>query len=179
MHDSGAGQMLESGAKVQQRVLQRSIGITGTGMHDETGRLVYHDNRLVGVDDVESDGLRLWRHFDFEHGVDDDRIINVDRVAGSASVPVDPHLARCDPCLEPAARILGQQASQCLIQAQTREFLGDAELVLTVFLHGLARGWRDCAGDDPSGFPVYCAVLAVPASRGPRRSRQNLTADSR
>ena len=65
MHDArpplaaDAGELLA--AMRQQRVDQRAVLVAGGGMHDETGRLVEHDQVGVLVKDGEGDRLRLGR----------------------------------------------------------------------------------------------------------------------
>ena len=53
VHDAGARNGCEDGLVREQRVQQGPAPVAGAGMHDETRRLVDHDERAVLVDDRE------------------------------------------------------------------------------------------------------------------------------
>ena len=59
VHDAGPLDAADAGQAVaamrDQRVDQRALGVAGGGMHDQAGRLVDHDERVVLVNNIERD----------------------------------------------------------------------------------------------------------------------------
>src|SRR6185437_4302403 len=65
MHDAGPRHPADArealAAMGDQRIDESSLPVAGAGVHDEAGRLVDHDQRVVLVEDVERDLLRTER----------------------------------------------------------------------------------------------------------------------
>ncbi len=73
----------------QQRVGERVGGIARSGMHNETGRFVDHDEALVLVEDLERNVLGLEPGF-FRGRQDHlDNIANLDRVMRFDKLPIE------------------------------------------------------------------------------------------
>src|ERR1035437_8333801 len=66
VHDAGPLHAADAGQAVaamgDQRIEQRASGVAGGGVHDQAPRFVYHDQRVVFIDDVKRDRLapRVW-----------------------------------------------------------------------------------------------------------------------
>jgi len=125
MHDAGARQLREPRFAVQQRVLQRGARIAGSRVHDQTGRLVDDDQRLVLVHHVERDWFSGERDARFLERVERDSLAAGDEVARTRFAAVHPHPAGVDPVLEPGARVLRKQRRQRLVEALATVLLRD------------------------------------------------------
>ena len=120
MQDPAARQFGKCRQIGQQAVLQRAGRIARPGVYDEAGRLVDHQHIAVFVHDAERHGFRLsavrrFRGCDFEHHP----------LAGQHPGTrfrqgiIEPHVAIENPLLDAAARVIGQQAGQHLIEPVT------------------------------------------------------------
>jgi hypothetical protein len=89
VHDPRAAHAADSGQAVaavrDQRVDQRTGPVSRGRMHNETARLVEHDDGVVLVDDVERDRLRARCGLRLRHR-DGDRVIGADLAAGIADL---------------------------------------------------------------------------------------------
>ncbi len=131
VHDARARQRGQRGRVMQQRVLQRAVAVAAARMHDEAGRLVEDEERVVLVHDRERDRLRghavVGRRRRFG---DDDRLAAVQLVARRHDDRrADDDLAGLDPALEAIARMLRQQLRQRLVEPRAGQRRGHGEAV--------------------------------------------------
>ena len=101
---------------------QRSVAISAARVHDEAGGLVHDDDRRILVHDRQRDVLRRVG----ERGVGIARDDVEALAAGDAPLrfphrAVDVDAALVDPGLQAAARLLGEESRQRLIEAEPRE----------------------------------------------------------
>ena len=122
------GNPRERRVMMQQRVQQRAVAIAVAGVHDESRGLAQHDDRCVLERDIERDVLRRGGIVRRALGCR-----NVDALpAGDAALRIpgdaaDRDAARVDPRLQAAARMLGEQLRERLIEPHARAFVGDAK----------------------------------------------------
>lgn len=134
MHDAGARNCRECRFMMQQRILQRPIGIPSCGMDDQARRLVDDQKLLVLVDEVECDRLGQTIALGFEFSLHANRFATPDLVAAAARTIVDQDLSRVDPLLEPTARKLGHQGRERLIEPTA----GQGRIDLQMPLHPIS-----------------------------------------
>ncbi len=141
MNQTGARHHRQRRIMRQQRILQGVARIAGTGMHDQAGRLVDHQQGLVLIGDAQADRLgfngRLGRKFR----------LDAHPLAAGQAFPRSHHAAieqdrtAADPALQPRARVLRQGGGERQIKARAGglgrqlEFM-DAELGV----HGAVAG---------------------------------------
>ncbi len=68
MHDPGPGDGRQFRVVVQQRILQRAVGIAGRGMHHQARRFVQHQQMSVGEQDIQGEVLGLYVNRSFRDG---------------------------------------------------------------------------------------------------------------
>ena len=150
VHDARARDRGELGVAMQERVQQRAVAVARAGMHDQPRRLVEHERRVVLVHDRERDRLRGVVDRDARRvGHDVDALAARELAARRGGHAVDDHASRVDPRLEPAARMLGQEAREGLVEAQAgalrrhgeREAGGRGGSVILVVLQRLWVRW--------------------------------------
>ena len=122
MHDARARDFGEARIEMQQRVLQRSIRLARTRMHDQSDRLVDDQNIGVFIADVERDGLRRHRHFLRRLRANDHGFAAVNDLSRRGDGAVEQRVAGLDPLRQPRARIIGKQLRQRLIEAPPGRF---------------------------------------------------------
>ncbi len=113
-HAADAGEVADA---VQQGVHQGSAGGAGTGMDDEPGRLVDHEQVRVLVDDVERDGLRLWLRRRCRRDVDGDELPLAESRRRAGGRAVEEHVPLRDQPLQACPRERGQRAREPGVQA--------------------------------------------------------------
>ncbi len=117
MDEAGAGQFPQRGIESQQRVLQGMVGIARPWVHDQTGRLVDHQQVGVFVGKSQRDRLRLHRGLRFlSPHLDLYAAAGCNEIAGLQTPSADQNRARLDPAFDSRARMLRQQARQGAVQ---------------------------------------------------------------
>jgi hypothetical protein len=142
MDDAGAGEPLELGGMVQERVEERSRPIAAARVDHQAGGLVDHQHVGVLVDDGERDRLGA------EGGIllagderDLDRFAALYLQARRGGAAVDPHVARGDQARQPRARLLREQARERLVEPQPGELgrNGEAHVIIRASAIGIQR----------------------------------------
>ena len=114
-----------AGRVPQQRIEQRSFPVAAARMHHEAGRFVDDEEGVVLVDDIERNILRqVCEHRGIGRRADLYLFAARELVPRQRGPPVDGHAMLAHPVRETAARMLGQQARERLVQAQPRAVLG-------------------------------------------------------
>jgi len=131
MHDAGAGDCGKLWRMVQQRVGERAVPIAATGMDHQPRGFVDDDERIVFVDDRERQGLRYERvPARIRQRRDDDALAAIDLLFRRRRPARDGNAAGIDPRSDAAARVLGDQPRQRLIEPQPGKLVGKRELSL-------------------------------------------------
>ena len=118
VHDAGARDVVQLRQVVQQGVEQGAAPVAVARMDDESGRLVEDEQRLVLIDDIERNVLGRRRLGPFVRRLGDADLLAApefvlglgERGAGHVDAPF------ADPALQPAARMLRQQAGENLVE---------------------------------------------------------------
>ena len=116
VHDARARQLSGIGIAMQQAVEHRAAPVACSRVHNQAGRLVDDEQRVVFVDDIQVDRLshegvligRALRH-DLDASAAGYRCARAHRSA------IHAHSTGVDPLLQAAARVIGQQLGQRLI----------------------------------------------------------------
>jgi outer membrane protein assembly factor BamD len=156
------GHQSEPGIEPQQGILERVRRVSGARMHDEAGRFVDHQQRLVLEDDLQREALRGHVLGGLQPRVDADLLRAQHLVPGPGPAAVDLDGSRLDPALQSGARILWQRPRKRLIQAQSRHIRGEQEVMGTELrtpLNG-RKGRRAC---QPIGRPIGYTRSNYPA----------------
>ena len=114
-------------AMVQQRVDERVFLVAGGGMHDESGGLVQHEQRLVLEQNVQRHFLRLRLGGPGVRPVDFNFLAGARRVRGFGGLAVDADVALLDEPLQRAARGGGEFCPQKNVQPLARQRFLDGE----------------------------------------------------
>jgi hypothetical protein len=91
---------------IQQRILQRAVGVAGGRVDHQTGRFVDHQDVPVLEHDVERDCLRHTDNLLFGDGTQLQMITEFDPVPRAPLCAVDTDPTLPGPYLQPAARVV-------------------------------------------------------------------------
>ena len=109
----------QAGAVEKQGVDQSAFRVSGTGMHDQPGRLVQHENRGVFMEDVERDVLRFgFSGFDFVGNRHAHFVSGTERLGWPGCGAVQEHAPLADECLEAHTGKSRQHRAQIPVQAE-------------------------------------------------------------
>ena len=119
--DAGARHAGELRRVMQERIQQRAVPVAAARVHDETRRLVDHEQCVVLVDDRQRHRFGQERHFPrIGFRADHDPFAAVDPGGRRRRAAVERGAAGVDPGLEPRARELRQRACQRGVEALPR-----------------------------------------------------------
>ena len=94
---------------MEQCVLQCSVRMPGGGMDHQPGRLVKHDDIVIGMDDIQWNVLRQNFTLQLQLRIQVQALSSTDSVCGFAYLAVHGQLATTHPLLQPAPRKVRKQ----------------------------------------------------------------------
>ena len=125
VNESGAGYGPQSGIVREQAVEERSVAVARSGVHDESRRLVQHQEVGVFVDDGERSGLCLRALVALDRAADVDSLSSGDPVPGPHRRAVEGRRAGANPALDARAGVLRKDLRDGLVGPQSGERPGD------------------------------------------------------
>ena len=112
---------------MQQAVHQRPARIAGTRVHDQAGTLVHHQQVIILVNHVQTNGLRGRPDLDVRSRLQRDGFATRDRITGAFGTALDSDRAGQQPLFESASRIIGKHPGQRLVQSKTGQLFRDRQ----------------------------------------------------
>ena len=138
VHDAGARQSSELRGVIEQRIEQCPVPVAAARMNDQSRRLVQNEQCFVLVHHLERDVLRPeGERLRIGFGKDLDTLAAPQFLPRYGRLSVERYVAIAHPAREAAARMLGQQAGERLIQSQPGALLRYGERDVALHL----RGW--------------------------------------
>lgn len=122
VYDTGAWNVHERGAMVEQGVLHGGIRIAGARVDHQSRRLVDDQQSVILKHDLERNLLRREVDFGFDLGPQRPGLAPRNNVPGPRLAPVQLYLSRFNPLLYSRTRISRQQAGKHLIKPLSRIF---------------------------------------------------------
>jgi hypothetical protein len=125
MDDPRTRHFRERRRMLEQRVQERPVPVAAAWMNDEAGRLIDDDQRSIFENDVKWNVLgRVREHLGIGRRDEMDLLAAEYLVPWSCRPAVDGDSLGADPCRETAARMLGQETRERLVEPQARAVVG-------------------------------------------------------
>jgi len=119
MHYAGARQLLQTRVVREQAVDQCSVPMPGRGMNHQVSRFVDDKDIFILVQDFKIDSLRLIRYNVHFGNVEFDQVTTEYLLPGFTGFAVNANESLLYPLLYLAARVVGQQLLQSLVETTT------------------------------------------------------------